>query len=308
MEIEIAEGWPCFYAKELWMRDHLPPPLINELGRAYMVEQLKQHIEIRFDDAFLHDPAGILRELSKRPDLPRIYRNHLEVGELTVAHEFHAAPLDLEADAIASLLLEVEHRHVEFEINRNQFNWYVEACTKCTLTPPLLLLTKENLPAVRDQTKPLAYDNTYWWRRYEPEHSIPMDADLNGMLKPSVNIALMAELAPDFPYSEALSTSKRLVFVQKGDGPMAWALIIGKDGSEVFKYPPRLVLLDRSSKKKLKNAHVLFQNVIGKRYFTQALMAQAAMELELLFHLPRSRRLIEIYRPYVEQALVEAST
>jgi hypothetical protein len=29
MEQDIAEGWRAFYARELWLRDHLPPPLIN---------------------------------------------------------------------------------------------------------------------------------------------------------------------------------------------------------------------------------------------------------------------------------------
>jgi hypothetical protein len=36
MAQEIAEGWSAFYARELWLRDHLPPPLINEAGRACM--------------------------------------------------------------------------------------------------------------------------------------------------------------------------------------------------------------------------------------------------------------------------------
>ena len=295
MEQEIAEGWSAFYARELWLRDQLPPPLINEAGRAYMIEELRRRLQLRFGEAWLPDaPAAA-------PAGTQAYRNYLETGQLSVFHRSSAAPWDLTADAVATRLLDTEQRHAAFEIARNELNWYVAACEQCTLTPPLLLWPKEALPAVRDQSVPLAYDNSYWWALCQPEHRIVLDGDHNGMLTPAVNLALMAELAPDFPYSAALSSAKRLVFVQQGDSPQAWAVLIDKtDGAAMFRYPPQLILIDRAAGKKLKDAQVLFHSVIGKRFFTQALMGQRAMELELRFHLPRMRRLIAIYQPYVE--------
>lgn len=292
MEQDIAAGWRAFYARELWLRDHLSPPLINEPGRAYMIEQLRQRLRLPFGEE--HLPAALA--------LPQEYRNYLETGQLTVFHR-SATPWDLTADAVATGMLETEHRHAAFEMVRNELDWYVAACERCTLTPPLLLLPKEEAPALRGQAVPLAYDNSYWWALCQPAHRIVLDGDHNGMLTPAVNRELMAALAPDFPYSEALSSARRLVFVQQGDGPRAWAMLIDKTGgAAMFRYPPQLILIERASSKKLKDAQVLFQNVIGKRYFTQALMAQRAMELELRFHLPRMRRLIAIYQPFVDQA------
>ncbi|RFP18244.1 MULTISPECIES: hypothetical protein [unclassified Duganella] len=152
MEQDIAEGWCAFYARELWLRDHLPPPLINEPGRAYMIEQLRQRLRLPFGEECL--PAASV--------LPQGYRNYLETGQLSVFHR-SVTPWDLTADAVATRLLEVEHRHAAFEMVRNELDWYVAACERCTLTPPLLLLPKEESPALRDQAVPLAYDNSYWW-------------------------------------------------------------------------------------------------------------------------------------------------
>lgn len=40
IEQDLAQGWRVFYAREVW----LPPPLINDLGRQYMVERLREAI------------------------------------------------------------------------------------------------------------------------------------------------------------------------------------------------------------------------------------------------------------------------
>lgn len=33
MDREISEGWRAFYVSEILLREHLPAPLMNELGR-----------------------------------------------------------------------------------------------------------------------------------------------------------------------------------------------------------------------------------------------------------------------------------
>jgi hypothetical protein len=45
--------------------------------------------------------------------------------------------------------------------------------------------------------------------------------------------------------------------------------------------------------------------VIGT-WFVSYTSGARCLETELLFHLPRSRRLIEFYEPYVQQALSHA--
>lgn len=296
IEQDIADGWRAFYAREVWMREHLPAPLINGLGRALMVEQLRQKIGAN-GQPVLADDASMVRALSQRLDLPE-YRNYLQVGILSLQQR--PAPLDLVADATVMRLLNTAHRHAEFEIRRNQANWYVESTARCTLTPPLITLPKEGKPAVRDDSEPLALDTRYWWNVYEPDHRVAMDCDNNGLLTPAVSLMLMAALAPDFPYAETLSTAKRLVFMQAGDSALAWAIVIEKiDGGRTFRYPPALLLIDRQLGKKLKDQHVLFHNVLTRPYFSDAISGQAAMELELRFHLPRYRRLIDVYRPYI---------
>ncbi|MBV7536041.1 hypothetical protein KW842_09715 [Duganella sp. sic0402] len=185
------------------------------------------------------------------------YRNYLHVGRLSV--QTNAAPLDMVADTVAMHLLESENRHVDFEIYRDQHNWYVESMARCTLTPPMYIFPKQGEAPVRNNSVPLAFDSPYWRHLYEPDHRIVVDCDDNGMMAPPANLALMAALAPDFPYAEALSTRQRLVFMQQGDSVLAWVIMIDKtDGANAYRYPPQLLLIDRSLRRKLKNERILF--------------------------------------------------
>jgi hypothetical protein len=91
---------------------------------------------------------------------------------------------------------------------------------------------------------------------------------------PEWTLELMRHFAADFPYAAEMSTAKRLIFVQQGESALAWALMVDKtSGSPDFRYLPQRILIQRGHK----------------------------MEIELLFHIPRSRKLIEIYQPYLEQ-------
>jgi hypothetical protein len=120
-------------------------------------------------------------------------------------------------------------------------------------------------------------------------------------------LALDGTDGADFPYSPSLSAGKRLVFVQDGNSPLAWALMIDKtDGSTTYRYPPRLVLIDRMQKKKLKDEHIIFANVIEKPFVGYTDGARC-LETELLYFLPRSRRLIGFYAPFLGEAMSYAS-
>lgn len=164
----------------------------------------------------------------------------------------------------------------------------MELSAHATLTPLLLLWEPEPDTPLRNMTVALADDGGYW------------------ITKPGGKHHLMAALAADFPYVAHLSTAKRLVFLQQGEGALAWALMIDKtDGSATYRYPPKLILLSREQTKKLKDDDILHTNVIDK-WFVSYTYGARCLEIELLFHLPRSRRLIEFYEPYAQQALSQA--
>jgi hypothetical protein len=170
-------------------------------------------------------------------------------------------------------------------------------------------MVRELEPAtpVRDMSVALADDGPYWKAVHQARSRRVMNAtEFAVFTKPDENLRLMAALAPDFPYAAHLSTAKRLIFVQQGEGPLAWALMIDKtDGSTTYRYPPKLILISREQAKKLKDDDILFRNVIGT-WFVSYTSGARCLEIELMFHLPRSRRLIEFYEPYVQQALSHA--
>lgn len=308
MEQDIADGWRAFYAPEIWFKQHLPPPLLNEAGRRYMTERMREAIwsaagrgENGYRSAYLEQWLGQL-------ELRKDYRNFLEVGTLDIEGMGSTTPLDLTANATVSRLLESEHIHWWYETQANTQNWYLEATARATLTPPLLARELEHETPVRSPGVALADDGRYWRAVYPVHWRVIMDAaDYPALSKPECNLDLMSKLAPDFPYAPALSTAKRLIFVQRGDSRFAWGLMIDKtDGGPEYRYPPQLILIDRQHKKKLKDGDILFKNVIGKHFISQN-RGPRCMETELLFHLPRSRRLIDVYQPYVDQALAVQS-
>ncbi|GGX86200.1 hypothetical protein GJV26_28445 [Massilia dura] len=108
----------------------------------------------------------------------------------------------------------------------------------------------------------------------------------------------MAELAPNFPHSPGRSSARRLIFVQPGSNATAWALMIDKtDGSRDYRYPLQLILIDRGNNKELKGEHILFTDVLAKPFVSYG-SGVCRMETKLLFHLPRSRKLIDFHARY----------
>ncbi|WP_323141944.1 hypothetical protein [Massilia phyllosphaerae] len=317
MEREIDDGWRVFYAKEILFKEVLPAPLINEVGKLYAVEQLRCEIWRDLDQMAWRGfgqtgsnyRSTLLAHWSEHPETLKEYRNFLHVGSLDTSGAFTPDPLDHTANAVLRQRIETEHKHWMYELEAMMNDWYVEASAQGVLTPSLIGWDQAPAAPIRDMSKALVDDKQYWRTVHQERWSVAGNAnEFKAFIKPDENLRLMAAMAPDFPYAAHLSTGKRLVFVQQGDGPLAWALMIDKtDGSTTYRYPPKLILIRRTQTKKLKDADILYMNVLGKS-FVSHIDGARCLEMELLFHLPRSRRLIAFYAPFVQQALRHVSS
>ena len=317
MEREIAEGWRVFYADEILFKEVLPAPLINEVGKLYAVEQLRCEIWRDLDEMAWRGfgqtgsnyRSALLTHWSEHPETLKEYRNFLDVGALDTSGALTPDPLDHTANAVLRQRIETEHKHWMYEVEAKLNDWYVEAAAQGVLTPPLVVRELEPATPIRDMSKALVDDTQYWRAVHQVRWRVALNAnEFKAFTKPDENVRLMAAMAPDFPYAAHLSTGKRLVFVQQGEGPLAWALMIDKtDGSTTYRYPPKLILISREQTKKLKDEDILYMNVIGK-WFVSHIDGARCLETELLFHLPRSRRLITFYTPFVQQALRHVSS
>ncbi len=312
MEREIAEGWRVFYAKEILFKEVLPAPLINEVGKLYAVEQLRCEIWRDLDQMAWRGfgqigsnyRSTLLTHWSEHPEILKEYRNFLHVGALDTSGAFTPDPLDHTANAVLRQRIETEHKHWMHELEAKLNDWYVEVAAHGVLTPPLVVRELEPATPLRDMSIALVDDTQYWRAVHQGRWRVALNAnEFKAFTKPDENVRLMAAMAPDFPYAADLSTGKRLVFVQQGDGPLAWALMIDKtDGSTTYRRPPKLILISRTQTKKLKDADILYMSVVGK-WFVSYNNGARCIETELLFHLPRSRSLIAFYAPFVQQAL-----
>ncbi len=308
MERSIAAGWKAFYAQEILFKELLPAPLINELGKQYAVEHLRWEIWRDVGQWGSSYQSSLLTQWFDQPETLAEYRNFLNVGALDTGPEPTPAPLDRTASTVLKLRIETDHKHWWYECRANGLDWYVEATMQAELTPPLLGRELDHVTPVRDMATALVDDAQYWKAVHQSKWRLVMNGtEHEAFTKPDWNLRLMAALAPDFSYAAGLSTGKRLIFVQRGDGPLAWALMIDKtDGSPTYRYPPQLILINREHKKKLKDDDIIFANVIGSWFISRGDGARC-LETELLFHLPRSRWLIDFYAPYVEQALANTA-
>jgi hypothetical protein len=303
-EQDIREGWRVFYAREIWFKELLPPPLINELGRRYMVERLREDIWLRPGEDRSDYQSEFLRQFLAEPKSREGYRNYLDVGTVTIEDRKDPFVLDKVADAVATQQLEEAHRHMWYETTVNALKWHVEVSQRGTLTAPPLGISDDGDEPVRRPAVPLESDGAYWFAFYRVGwHMLTYPEDHAAKVLPDLHLEWMAHIAPDFPYAPQLSTVKRLIFVQQGDSELAWALMIDKtSNSPDFRYPPQLILIDRQQKKKLKDEHIIFVNAI-RRWYPSYASTRRGMEVELLFHVPRCRKLIAIYQPYIEQAI-----
>ena len=293
MKDDIAEGWRCFYAQEVWLEKHLPPPLINDAGRGANIEALRRIVQ---GDVHAHSRA------SEKQD----YRNFLRIGTpdiyLEPGSEGGSHASDQVANSVITRLLETEHRNMRFEVRRDANQWYAEAANVGTLTPPLIYCVEEHTPPVRNEDRPLACDAQYWFRVY-PSSEPAMDTQYyHALVKPGYVVDLMAQLGPDFPYDAKRGSSKSLFFLRPDERAVQWAVWIDKtDGSTVYRYPPQLILI-RKSDGKVRPDDILY-TYEGLKRFAASVFNPRDIEIQLRFHLPRIRRLITFLDPFVDAAL-----
>ena len=293
MKDDIANGWRCFYAQEVWLEKHLPPPLIDDAGKAANIESLRRIVQ-----------GGIYAPLPF-PEKQN-YRNYLGIGTpdiyLEPGSERKSHARDQVANSVITRLLETEHRNMRFEVRRDAHRWYAEAANVGTLTPPLIYFEEEHATPVRDEDEPLACDTQYWFRVY-PSSEPAMDTQYyHALVKPGYVVDLMAQLAPDFPYDAKRGSSKSLFFVRPDERAVQWAVWIDKtDGSTEYRYPPQLVLI-RKSDGKIRPDDILYTHH-GLKRFAATVFNPRDIEIQLRFHLPRIRRLITFLDPFVDAAL-----
>jgi hypothetical protein len=292
MKEDIAQGWRCFYAGEIWREKHLPPPLINDAGKAVNLENLRRIVRHGQHISWV------------KPD-PRGYRNYLDVGDPDLGGDGGGewGPWDLVANEVATRLLQDEHRFMPCEIDRDREQWYAEAAASGTLTPPRLIVELDLEPPVRTEAVPLHADIPYWCAMYPTTHRAVMDTEhFHAYTKPGYVVGLMAQLAPDFPYDAKRGTSKSLFFPRADERDVQWAVWIDKtDGSPEYRYPPQLALILRWDKK-VRKEYILYVHH-GLKMFVGSVSTPRDIEIQLRFHLARIRKHIAFLDPFVDAAL-----
>ncbi|HEY0063866.1 MAG TPA: hypothetical protein VGC21_17245 [Telluria sp.] len=310
MKHDVAQGWRFFYARPWWAYENAPGPHLNEPGRRYMAAAIwsQMHTDPATGASSVTDPA--LRDFWRDRAQRVGYRNLFQTGTLDLES---SGPNNTVADEVVNqtahdLLLHA-HRHVKFEIIHNVHAWYLEAVLgKGTLTPEPAIWERDAAVPVRDESEPLAQDYRYWQAVYQLRRQIVADGVANAHVqtKPDTALALMAQLAPDFPYAPALSTPARLVFVQQGASATAWALVIEKvDRAREYTYPPRLILIARDLNKKLKDQHMLLTHAESTGGRATPLWPRE-VEINIRFHLQRLRSMMDFYAPWIAPVLAAA--
>jgi hypothetical protein len=311
MERELEYGWRCYHPREVWFKENLPPPPLNEPGKRYMREKLLVEIYRDPQSAHFNHPGELessytsefLQEFSTSARARAGYRNFLDVGVLDAeANEYcPPAPFDLVANEVTSDLLKANRHHLR-EIADIHYIGRYAVRQWATRTPPYHVYGQDKFTGVRNEELPLAQDRGYWDGVYARDWGFLGEAV--GLLDASWILKLMAELAPEFPYCAALSTRARMVFMREGGAPVAWAMIVEKiAGFPEFNFPPPLVLCPRGLARKYKHGDTLFNNPLRVDVNMMSDRAPRDVELHLLYLLPRYRRLIEFYEPFVLQAL-----
>lgn len=311
MKRDVAQGWRFFYARPWWVYENAPGPHLNEQGRRYMAASIwvQMHVDPATGESGVTDQT--LRDFWHDPAQRVGYRNLFATGTLDLESAgANNAVADAVVNEAANGLLLHANRHVKFEIMHNVHAWYLEAVlTKGSLTAEPAIWEKTPVLPVRDESEPLAQDYRYWQAVYQFRKQMVFDGVANAhvQIKPDTTLALMSQLVPDFQYAPELSTAGRLVFVQQGTSATAWALVIEKvDRAREYTYPPRLILIARDLKKKLKDQHILLTHaeITGGRATP---LWPREVEINIRFHAQRLRSMIGFYAPLVEPVLAEAA-
>ena len=299
IDSEIADGWQCFHPYEAWMKEVLPLPLVNDMGKKFNCEGMREKLSSQYEELGSRYISAFQYELLTAPDKATEYRNYLSPGGAAFQWaSIDGGMLDHTAEKIFHTLVNVHHRHAYHEVRHKAKIWLLEAQIWGTMTPPICTSWNDVQPPVRDEALSLNYDTAYWRNFYDDGQSIVSITYSNN---PEWTRRMMASIAPDFPYSDGLSSKKRLVFKKKEVNGLSWAVVFDWDGYE-FSFPPSLVLID-GWRKKWDDDISIYKNMVLERSYMQ-FKSMRSGELCLLCCIPRFRKLEGFYESRIKQALL----
>lgn len=303
MEAEIHNGWRCFFAQELWMKENLPAPHINEAGIRYEIFKIK------------HRLISGLREHGKRLDLVdhiEDYRNYLDPGATDFC-EVNAkpGPKDSVANSILLNLLATENRHFWFEILKLQQEWRSEISFKAEVASgeSANLVVGFSKP-VRDERILLGRDSAYWSAVYglvqlSPAWDIATGAD-------NFVRSIMKDVTNEFIHLPSINHRTDLVFAKLDPRPVNWVIIFDRIGyaeQGQIDFLPKLALVHSSclssqNKKHtsivLKEKDIVFIDPI--RLNILPIYDAIHLELHLRYIVERFGRAIDFYDQFVRNA------
>lgn len=297
MERESAGGWASVHASEVWFKENLPPPSLNDAGRRIALEMLKQEV-----GAGTYVSSHLLEFLTSASTRAG-YRSHLAVGTLDVESKASddECAWDMVANEVTRQLVHEKNRHFRFEITKLREQQWCEALRRGTRTPePLFSEVSDQMPApVRDPSRALEFDSQYWLAVY----ALPFKrvTDPAGVLKPDWILQLMADMAPDFPFSKSSSSRSTLNFVQQGAGAWAWAIQFRKNPTW-FGPRPKLACVSREGRSTANEAPIMPAGLLEPAGFPLD-MSPRGIECGLMYWLPRYREIAALLAPSVDAAI-----
>jgi hypothetical protein len=304
MTQEIAAGWRAFHGWPAWCMQHLPAPLMTDLGRQINLEELSGDIAGNIVGG--RAPARpLLRMLLQHELAGPGYRNFLSVGTLEL-DSGDVFVFDEVANEVTLRLLREQHRHFNFEIRRSNSVSWRDQQELGSLTPEPWINPVDKRPAIRTPGIPLERDDAYWLARYDTDFRFIADHQIDWT--PWIR-DLMRVMSEDFMYVDTLATSGQLVFCRDGDSPVMWALTFpyqSRFGLRFFELPPLLQLFKRKSTGRLTKSDLLFTNVLETSRYAGVSDSLRDVELHLLRFLPRARELMALYDPFVDDAVQAA--
>lgn len=301
IEREIRDGWQYFHAETIWFRDELSYPLINDSGRNYSCRALRHMLSQRFNgNGAVYNSLFMTGFVAAADDFPD-YINFLDVRHFDFYGRVVSEKwLDAILENTIEFYVQEHHRHPIYEMEKNKIGWLLDVDKWASMTPPLLVCPGEKKDPVRDLQTTMESDRGYWRAYYSGGPGIGMIIQNN---TPDLVISLMATLAPEFRYYSKISSAARLVFALPVGSGLSWSLVFDKTGDH-FIQPPQLILMALSGQKSWSDDDVIFFDVLTQRDDLYATSGRG-MEIFLLYSIPRYRRLIEFYQPFVADALCD---
>lgn len=296
MAQEVDQGWGAFHAGPLWFQRNLPPPHLNDAGRAFAIEMLRQAL----------GGGAYLSEWLLHPRPVPDYRSHLMPGalEISSAPIAQGMPRDEVANAVTLELARRGGRHATVEIARDRELAWRAKLNGGRLTPePMFSDCSDEMPVpVRAAGVPIERDSEYWRAVYAlPRVRV---AEFSGVEDPHWIVELMRVLGPDFPLDPVRSNAQLLCFVQAGDREVAWAVQFRRT-SIYFDSRIWLVCAPRRAKRftRTNTVEIPFELLVSERVLDTS---ARGIECALMYWLPRFRAFVSALDPLAVSAMREA--